>query len=292
MGKLKLLPAACLFCLSIAFVCCSSANADSAFEGRVHEGHLCSRNSPWLSVRDFSLRLELKAKDTLDQLSWTLQHQENGDAHLLKLDGVFSAAEGPTEAMLIGGRALLTRNIQIEEHYAIDVLDGPALFQQLALTLIDLASEGGPGNTTFPVHKSITEKKYPIKVTTMSAGASYRAPWKATVDMTKSEKGHVYYKIGFLFATPENKEAEMLLTGQLSNYGEKNSNTPLADDLDIAGWKQYVIGPYAKKTEKGTIYDYGTKYIERPFSSLGQLRNYVAEEERVKKQGTDRTDGR
>lgn len=267
-------------CTFIVFLCCTAAISGSSFEHRVHEGHLCARNSKWYSARDFTLKLEQKGIQ--GNPSFTVQLMENDDMHI-KLDGLVPTVDGSSgEAILIAGRVLLTRNIQIQENYAIDILDGPGLLRQLALTLIGLASEKGPQSATFPIQAKIAEVKYPIKVTTASAGGSYNAPWEAMIDLSKNDKGIIDYKIAFSFAEQQGKKTAKNFTGQLSNYGERNSNKPLTDDFNISNWKQYIIGPYTKKTEKGTIYDYGTTNIEPPLSTLGKLRKYIKEKKATK----------
>ncbi|MGA1871745.1 MAG: hypothetical protein ACMUJM_24730 [bacterium] len=110
------------------------------------------------------------------------------------------------EAILVAGRVLLTKNIEIEENYAIDVLDGVALFQQLAFTILELSSENGRENTVFPFHKEIHKSKYPIKATTQSASAYFQAPWNSVVDLKRKDAGTIYFKIHFNFVLEGGKE--------------------------------------------------------------------------------------
>jgi hypothetical protein len=281
MRKPQLLLTWCFLFIFGLLLFCSKATSASSFENRLHEGHLCPRNSLWFSARDFTLKLE--AKETQESPSWVLQLLENDDT-LLKVKGIVSPKDNAeAEVILIAGRVLITKNIEMQENHVIDVLDGAALLQQLALTLIDLASEKGPRDTSFPFHANIAEERYPIKVTTPSAGGSYTAPWEATIDLIKNDKDIIDYRISFSFTSLQGKKADMKLTGQLSNYAEKNANKGLTNDFNIDGWKQYNIGPYTKKTSAGTIYDFGTTYIEPPFSTLGQLRKYIEEKKGMNK---------
>ena len=72
-------------------------------------------------------------------------------------------------------------------------------------------------------------------------------------------------------------ETKMHFAGTLSNYLQLNSNQNIPDEYPIANWKQYNIGPYTKKLETGTIYDFGTTYLEKPYAKLGELRKYIQE---------------
>lgn len=243
----------------------------SAFEARVHDGHLCPRNSAWFSAK------------TIMMNAAEMRIIENGDARITFHDASKAKDRSSSEVILIAGQALLTRNIEIEANYAIDVLDAAVLLHHLVITLIDLASDKGPRETIFPVHTRIVEPKYPIKVTTQSASGFYKAPWDATIDLTRKDDGVIHYKIAFSFTTPRNDKAHMSLNGQLSNYHEKNSNSSLPDDFNISGWQQYNIGFYSKKSGGSEIFDFGTTSLKPPFSTLGQLRKYIQEKDKEKR---------
>jgi len=73
------------------------------------------------------------------------------------------------------------------------------------------------------------------------------------------------------------KKTSMKLKGYISNYSDLNMNKIIPDSLIISDWNQYNIGPYTKKMDTGTIYDFGTTFIERRYATLGELRSYLQE---------------
>lgn len=245
-------------------------SAPSPFESRVHEGHLCPGNSAWASVRDFKVVVRSPGQPSA---ALELQLFDNHDMHAVFLEGFDFHADtsSPAEAFLIEGRALLTKNIQIEENYAIDVLDSTSLSLQVVMLLIDLAASEGPAKTSLPFHKEISETKYPIHLTTKSASGTFETPWHATVDLSPQGKEAMQYKIDFSFQSGGKKQT-MQFEGTLANYAAKNRHAPVADDFSIAAWKQYKIGPYMKTTDQGTIYDYGTSFLPKSYDTVGALR--------------------
>ncbi len=202
---------------------------------------------------------------------------DNYDMKLVLRDSNLTKSDSPGEAILVAGRALITKNIQINENHAIDVLDGAALYQQLVFTIIDLATQKRPDDTNFPFRKDLSEPVHPIKATTQSAGALFGAPWKAKVDMSKSKDGAISFKLDFSFIMEGGAESNIQMEGSLSNYGEKNVNQQIPDDFKISDWQQYNIGPYTKKMETGTIYDFGTTFVDKLYATIGELKKYISE---------------
>lgn len=248
--------------------------AASNFENRAHDGHLCSKNSKWFSARNFTLNNDDNTP------SIVVQQLAHSDTRLLIED---SEKKEFKEALVISGKALLTKDIPAEENYAIDIVDVVFLFQQMVLTLLDLASDKGPQETLFPVNVEIAELKYPIKATTPSASAMYRPPWKAIINMTENNKDCIDFKISFSYISSDGNKNSMDINGQLSNFSKNDKNKALPDEFSISDWKQYEIGPYTKKVSGGTIYDIGTTYIEPPLSTLGQLRKHLEKKDTNKK---------
>ncbi len=270
--------------LLIISVCCAifitsfSFAADaptSSFESRVHDGHLCARGSAWVNAKNVKLNVSSKVMGVAG--SYDSKIFENHDMRLTLKDSELIKGETPGEAILVAGRALLTKNIEIEENYAIDVLDGAALFQQLAFTLLELSTDIGPENIAPPFHKEIKESTFPIKANTQSASAYFYPPWNSVVDLKKTEDGSLSFEIEFQFYLEGGQETNMHFAGTLSNYLKNNTNQNLPDDFPISDWRQYNIGPYTKKMETGTIYDFGTTYLEKPYAKLGELRQYIQE---------------
>jgi len=261
-----------IFSVSISF---ATDNPTSIFESRVHEGHLCARGSAWINTKN--LVLEVSSKDIGVSASYDTKIYENHDMKIILKDSSLTKGDSPGEAILVGGRALLIKNIEIEENYAIDVLDGAALFQQLAFTILELSSENGPVNTSLPFHKEISEPKYPVKATTQSASAYFHPPWNSVVDLKQKDDGVISFNINFNFVLEGGKETSMQMEGYLSNFSETNNNQNIPDNFNISEWNQYNIGPYTKKMGTGSIYDFGTTFIESRYATLEELRKYIKE---------------
>jgi len=218
--------------------------------------------------------IKLTSKQLKQSISYDIKIFDNRDAQLKIIGPGINMSNLPREAILVSGCALVTKNIQIEENHAIDVLDSVGLFQQLVVTLMELSASEGPDKTVFPINKIISEQTYPIKTTTQSANALFNAPWSAKIDLSRDNKGTIIYKIDFIY-NKEGENADIHMEGMLSNYGPKNINIPISDDFNISEWKQYNVGLYSKKMENGTMHDFGTTFIEKPYKTLGELRKYI-----------------
>jgi len=190
MTNMKVCFASMLLVVSSVSISFAADNATSIFESRVHDGHLCARDSAWINSKN--MVLVVSSEDMDFSASYDSKIFENHDMKLILKDPSLTKGNSPGEAILVAGRALLIKNIEIEEKYAIDVLDGAALFQQLAFAIIDLSSEKGPENTSFPYHMELSESKYPIKATTQSASAYFKTPWNSVVDLKHNNDGTIW----------------------------------------------------------------------------------------------------
>ncbi len=242
MANIIVFPVAVLLSIFSATISFAADKAQSAFEARVHEGHLCAKSSSWLKTKNIILKVssdKLKLSSSME-----MKIYDNYDMKLVLKDSNLTKSDSPGEAILVAGRALITKNIQINENHAIDILDGAALYQQLVFTLIDLATQKRPDETNFPFRKDISEPLHPIKATTQSAGALFGAPWKAKVDLSKSKDGAILFKLDFSFILEGGPESNIQMEGSLSNYGETNANQQISNDFKISDWQQYNIGTH------------------------------------------------
>lgn len=261
-----------LMCFT-APICIAGESLTSNFESHVHDGHLCARGSAWASTK--SMVLNVLSKGMQISASYDIKIYANRDMKLIIQDPQLIKGDSPGEAILVAGRALLTKNIEIKENNAIHVLDGAALFRQLVIAILKLASENGPADTPLPFHQKIEEAKYPINATTQSASVDFKSPWNAVVDLKRKDKETIIFKIQFGFVLEDGKKADMELHGHMSNFSKKNKNPDIPDNLHISKWNQYNVGAYPKKTDAGTIHGFGTTFIDSRYSTLGELRKYI-----------------
>lgn len=110
-----------LFCLFSAVIIDAGDSSHSVFENRVHDGHLCLRNSEWDAVKNINIKITFKQLQK--SASYNLKIYDNNDMKLTIKDSGFSGNRPSGEAILVAGKALVTKNVEIEENYAIDVLD-------------------------------------------------------------------------------------------------------------------------------------------------------------------------
>ncbi len=250
----------------------------SSFESRVHDGHLCVGDSKWLSVKNISLKISSNKLSM--SASYDIKYYDNHDVQVVLYDESLTGNSEPGEVLLVNGRVLLIKNMKIQENYAIDFIDGVALLQQILFTIIDLSSNEGPNDTTFPFDKEISETQYPIKATTKSASGLFHPPWTSKVSLEKNNDSIISFKVFFDFMLSNGQDANLHMEGLMSNYGKVNGNKGISDNFLITDYKQYNIGPYTKKTQTGTIYDFGTTYIKETFDTLGELRTYIKDRQK------------
>ena len=112
--------------------------------------------------------------DTTGQpMEYLIELLSDGDARITAIDRSASSDRWPV-IVSVGGQVMLIQNVELEEGYEIDAMDGPVLMLQLALTLLEKGIADGPESlpTEGIVEVQKDEQAEPIEVSTTSAGGA------------------------------------------------------------------------------------------------------------------------
>ena len=173
--------------------------------------------------------------------------------------------------MIISGRIMLTKGLDLKEGYEIDAADGPGLMMQLLLNMLGHLVQDGPESIKGKYIVKHTETIKPIKVSTSSASGVFGTPWTAKGTLEKRQENIVDYDINFEFTLNEENKHSLKMSGKWKSKELES----LKDSMSLEGWKVHTIGPYSKKYESGTMFDYGAQARKSGAVTIGELRKEI-----------------
>jgi hypothetical protein len=145
----------------------------------------------------------------------------------------------------------------IEHGYEIDALDAPVLEYQLVLKLLSKALPNGPAQISGKRDIDLKEEKEGISLATPSAGGAIPEPWSLRGELTLEAPDIVNYKLTLRWRASNSAEiSETTLVGELS----KSANAKIDDSMSLEGWNLFGVGVQTRKTDSGTIFDYGGQW--------------------------------
>jgi len=252
--------------LALAFVLCLNVSPSLADDCR-HQttGDICGAGSPWSSFTQF--RVDLRGKDHSATTTMTMHGRDDFSVHIEDAPGTRGTI------IVVGGRAMLMKDVQHESGYEIDALDGPVLMHQLVMTLLDQAFPNGPTSVGASVPIKIVQKERAIRIATPSAGGRLEAPWTLTGTARRSGD-RIEYDLQFAF-TAQRSTRSLGFTG----FWERAPAAPALDDhMSLDGWTVLWLTPMTSTSQQGTIFDYGAKPVSEHWADLAALRRYIADE--------------
>jgi hypothetical protein len=206
----------------------------------------------WFQPTRIEVRTAVRGRSS----SMSIVNASNGD---------FLLKDGTGEMMVVGGRILLAKNVEMVAGAEIDALDMPALEMQLALTLLEKGVPAGPGSVRAQQPVNVSESSESLEVSTPSASGQYPAPWSLHGMVTRVDASHLSFKLTFDF-----KQAPQPVI--ISGTWASGTPSTFPDSLATAGWRAFVLGPYSRKADHGTILDYGAQELPKRFATLGDAR--------------------
>jgi hypothetical protein len=248
----------------------STINADNCGQ---ESKEICASASSWYKAKRANLRLE--EDDGAKYADWlfTIPNQQNLS---IKIDQKYPNANMQGDIMLVSGRLMITKGLDLKPGYEIDAIDGPILMYQLAISLLDQAFPKGPSSVVNEHKINKHEKDRSIRIATMSASGQFAPPWSISGNVKRENDEMVTYDLIFTFTTGDKER-----TWKLSGFWENPKITPGFDEvMKIEGWEIHSLGPVVIKNEGGTILDYGANKKVLDIKTLGQLRQYVQAQEK------------
>ncbi len=233
---------------------------------------VCSDGSAWYTATSATLRAD--HPDSPDFAEWKLTFASDRD---MKID-VDSRHGEKTEhgtLMLVSGRALLIKDLPVEDRYAIDAIDAPLLIYKLAITLLDQAIPEGPDRVDSARKIDVSEAARAIHVATPSAGGDFAAPWSITGTVERQDSTTIKYSLLLEYADPAGRR-KVPLHG---TWGRSKKPPVMDETMNVEGWRLYALGPMVLKQEGNSILDFGAQTKPVAVKTLGQLREVLRKEE-------------
>lgn len=229
----------------------------------------CGQSTNWYDA-DF---LEMTMRDGQGRGSahWVISIDKERNDIIIEKDEHYDGKDYKGTLMIISGRMMLTKGLNLQEGYEIDAADGPGLMMQLLLNMLGRIAPDGPESINGKFIVDHTEKEKPIKVSTASASGVFGVPWTAKGVLEKRQENVVDYEIEFESALGEDSKYSLKMSGKW----ESIELEPLKDSMSLEGWKVYTIGPYTRKYESGTILDYGAQTSKSGAPTIGALRKEI-----------------
>jgi hypothetical protein len=188
----------------------------------------------------------------------------------LQID-VESADGGQTQKgtiLLVSGPWMVTKGLQLERGYEIDVIEGAVLQAQLPIQLLSRSFQRGPASVAARQAVDVEEATEAIYISTGQLGpggnswsgaeATYPAPWKLSGVVQRIRPELVQYDLTFSFSA-EGSVQSLQIAGKLENLA---AGFQLPDTFSLLGWKVHRLGPA----------DDGAKPASESFKTLGDLR--------------------
>ncbi len=277
--KWKFIQISLIFTLLLTPTISFSVEADNC-NGKPKE--ICASGSFWYEATKTHLRVEEEGYQYYSDWVFTIPDQLNIS---IEIDQQYDETINQGVAMIVSGRMMLSKGIDLKPGYEIDVIDGPILMYQLLISLLDQSIPEGPSQVreNHTINKNEEEKS--IKIATTSASGNFLPPWTINGTINRENPYKINYKLQFSFSGGDKKRKFYL-----SGYWSKPKVAPMFDDsLKLEGWNMHSLGPIIIKQENGTIYDYGASKKELSIRTLGELKSYMQEQEKSSNQSLNST---
>ena len=163
----------------------------------------CEPNCDMLWAKYTSISVTTMDSGSSAAASWRAQFDHA--RHDIKIDADFPMPSGRSRGtiVLVGGRVLLSRGMQLPPGQEIDVLDAPILAIQLITAVLGRAVPVAPEAIGKERAFRTREEKVGIRFATPSAAAYLIAPWTAEGKVSKDGNGGILFELHVAGATQE-----------------------------------------------------------------------------------------
>lgn len=235
---------------------------------------VCSDSSAWYTATSATLRAD--HPDSPDFAEWKLTFASDRDMRI-DVDSRHGEKTEHGTLMLVSGRALLIKDLAVEDRYAIDAIDAPLLIYKLAITLLDQAIPEGPDQVQSSRKIDVSEATRRIHVATASAEGDFAAPWSITGTVERQNSTTIKYSL-ILDYTDQDRRRKVPLHG---TWGRSKRPPVMDGKMSVEGWRLYALGPMVLKQEGNSILDFGAQTKPVAVKTLGQLREVLRKEEQA-----------
>jgi len=176
------------------------------------------------------------------------------------------------ELAMVAGRTLITRDLNLAPGFETDAIDEPLLAAMLTITLLGRAFPDGPETLRGAHNVKLLDQREGFRIGTPSASAAYAAPWSVTGPVRRDKAGKIHFDLRLVSGRaddPREAQTKARIKGTLEQTG---SDLRLRDDMPLAGWKVYGVGPRSTQSGGVTTYDYGATADSKGYRTVGEIR--------------------
>lgn len=253
-----------LIAIFLVFTPAPSAFADCGDDSN------CTDVSDW--GRYTHIRLQQSTGGTGDAVEWVASFDHERSDFSIEIDSRGERQEQGTIAM-VGGRVMLSRDLDLDPGSEIDSLDVPVLSIRLVMILLTRVFPEGPDQV---VGRQAIDHvgEHGIRLATPSAGGFIPAPWKLAGEVEKLGDGSIRFDLSFSAAgeTPSSG-----FQAQLEGEFGMREGPVFLDSDTLERWKVYGVGPQKREQDGATILDYGARGDDRSgYRTIADIRAAIA----------------
>jgi hypothetical protein len=206
--------------------------------------------NPWQTGN----RIALHASDGTSTGDWQFELGEHDDLRLILDSG---------ELVVVDGRLLLSKGLELPPGAEIDALDGPVLMLKLVLALLERAHPAGPQAVEHeaPIEIQASES---LRIATQSAAGEWPAPWHLQGSVGRRDSA-IRFDLTFTSGVASDAESRVEFGGQ---WQRVDPPPRLDEAMPLAGWQIHALGP----RQRDALLDYGTTPFEGDVTTLADLR--------------------
>lgn len=256
--------------LAVAF---TFAHACQASDDSPCHSH-CGIADVWAEFNAFEIKMSVSGQ--LHSAHWRGRFDRNTNDIQVEVENSDGEKLVRGKILMVGGRVLAVQGPITEQGYEIDALDAPVLEYQLILKLLSKALPNGPEEIRGKKAVNFKEEKEGISLATPSAGGTIPAPWRVRGEVRADSAAVVDFKLTLTSAGSKSTEIrETTFAGELS----KDANAKIDDSISLEGWNLFGVGVQQRKTDNGTIYDYGAGPAPAAYRTVSDVRKRIAQDD-------------
>jgi hypothetical protein len=227
----------------------------------------CGKPTAWQEFSGFSLVATAPGQPGFSKYQGSFDN-DIGDIQIdIEITQAGTTKRG--KIMMIGGRVMATQGPIAKPGYEIDALDGAILQLQLVTKLLGRSIPEGPATIKSSQHVDFADSKTGVEIATPSAGGMMPAPWRLVGELKKGQGDVIEFDLAFTFPSGEGKgTTTMSFTGRLFNA----INTKVDDQMELATWNLFGVGPQSRKQGDATIIDYSAAPETNTYKTVADVR--------------------
>jgi hypothetical protein len=229
----------------------------------------CGKPTSWQDFNSFSLKV-VEAGQREYALYQGKFDKTTGDMQF-DVEEAGSGSPKKGKILMVGGRVMATQGPITEPGYEIDALDGVVLQYQLLIKALGRALPDGPKAVESSLHVDHADSKAGIEIATPSASGMMQAPWRVVGELKRIQPDTIEYDLNFTSAHGRQSKT-LAFTGRLYH----SSETKIEDQMGLADWKLFGVGPQSQKRGNTTTFDYSAAPETTSYKTVADIRKKLA----------------